>query len=338
MKRFGEKYMPETLRDVRTLVTGGAGFIGSSVVEELCKLGADVTVMDDFSFGDLENIRKFNVRIMCGDLREEEAVTKAVKDQEVIFHIAARPFIPLCYTRPRAFFEVNSLGTLNLMLAALKEDPEFIVNVSSSEIYGSAQYVPMDEDHPTRPQSTYAVSKLAADRICFTLYKEHSLPVCLIRPFNTYGPRETHPYIIPEIISQFARSNTIHCGNLEPTRDFTYIDDTVMGLILAGRRKEAIGEAINIGSGTEIKMRDLVYLIAKLMDVENPNIVEKKSKIRPFDVNRLLADNTKAKKMLGWEPKIGLEEGLKRTIDWYLENGQQWPYERNPFYADYFRT
>ncbi len=181
--------MPHTLRDVRTLVTGGAGFIGSTVVAELCKLGAIVTVLDDFSFGDLQNVKDHDIRIMCGDLREEEAVFKAVKDQEVIFHLAARPFIPLCYSRPKEFFEVNSLGTLNLMLAALKEEPEFIVNVSSSEVYGSAQYVPMDEEHPTNPHSTYAVSKLAADRICFTLHKEHSLPVCLIRPFNTYWKR-----------------------------------------------------------------------------------------------------------------------------------------------------
>jgi len=329
--------MPETLRNVRTLVTGGAGFIGSAVVSELCRLGADVTVLDDFSFGDLQNIRDCNVRILCGDLREEEAVFKAAKDQEVIFHLAARPFIPLCYSRPKEFFEVNSVGTLNLMLAALKEEPEFIVHVSSSEVYGSAQYVPMDEKHPTNPHSTYAVSKLAADRICFTLHKEHSLPVCLVRPFNTYGPRETHPYIIPEIISQFARSNVIRCGNLETTRDFTYIEDTVRALILAGRRKSAIGEVINIGSGREIRMRDLVKLISELMNVEKPEIIQTDSKIRPFDVDRLLADNRKAKEILGWEPKVSLEEGLKRTIDWYLKNGRQWPYERNPFYAEYFK-
>ena len=330
--------MPETLSDVRTLVTGGAGFIGSAVVGELCRLGADVTVLDDFSFGSFQNIRGYDVKIMCGDLRGEEAVFKAVKDQEVIFHLAARPFIPLCYTRPKEFFEVNSIGTLNLMLAALKENPEFIVNVSSSEVYGSAQYVPMDENHPTNPHSTYAVSKLAADRMCFTLHKEHALPVCLIRPFNTYGPRETHPYIIPEIISQFAKSNVVNCGNLETSRDFTYIDDTVRALILAGRRKEAIGKVINIGSGREIKMRDLVSLIAELMNVKNMKIMQNESKIRPFDVDRLLVDNKRAREMLGWEPKISLEEGLKRTVDWYLKNGQQWPYERNPFYAEYFKT
>jgi len=195
----------------------------------------------------------------------------------------------------------------------------------------------MDEKHPNDPHSTYAVSKLAADRICFTLYKEHSLPVCLIRPFNTYGPRETHPYIIPEIISQLAKSNDIKCGNLETTRDFTYIEDTVRALILAGRRKGAIGEVINVGSGREIKMRDLVYLIAELMDVKNPKISEKRSRIRPFDVNRLLADNTKAREILGWKPEISLEDGLKKTIDWYLQNGQQWPYEQNPFYGEYLK-
>ncbi len=330
--------MPETLRDVRTLVTGGAGFIGSAVVGELCRLGAEVTVLDDFSFGSFQNIRDHDVRIMCGDLRGEEAVFKAVKDQEVIFHLAARPFIPLCYTRPKEFFEVNALGTLNLMLAALKGNPEFIVNVSSSEVYGSAQYVPMDENHPTNPHSTYAVSKLAADRICFTLHKEHSLPVCLIRPFNTYGPRETHPYIIPEVISQLAKSNVINCGNLETSRDFTYIDDTVRALILAGRRKEAIGKVINVGSGRAIKMRDLVSLIAELMNVKNMKITQNESKIRPFDVERLLVDNKRAREMLGWEPKVSLEEGLKRTVDWYLKNGQQWPYQRNPFYAEYFKT
>jgi len=326
--------MPPSYEGKNVLVTGGAGFIGSELVVELRKHGADVTVLDDFSFGDLQNIRKLKVKVICGDLREEEAVVKATKGQNIIFHLAARPFIPLCYQRPKEFFAVNADGTLNLMLATLNENPEMIVHVSSSEVYGTAQYVPMDENHPVNPHSTYAVSKLAADRICFSLYKEHGMPITIIRPFNTYGPRETHPYIVPTVISQLVRSNKLVLGNLESSRDFTYVADTVRALLIAGQCKQAVGEVINVGSGKDVKIRDLVYLIARLMGKKKIEISQDKSKLRPFDVDRLCANYDKANRILKWEPTISLEDGLKETIDWYLTKGAEWPWERNPFYIE----
>lgn len=314
-------------QDSNVLVTGGAGFIGSELVRQLCNLNADVTVFDDFSSGDRRNLEGLDVTIIKGDVRDEKLSRRVVRDQEKIFHLAARPFIPSCYERPKEFFEVNAMGTLIVLLAAVKEDPELIVHVSSSEVYGTAQQTLMNENHPTVPHSTYAVSKLAADRFCFTLYKEHGLPITRIRPFNAYGPRETHPYIIPVVICQLSRGNTLRLGNLETSRDFTYVEDTVRGLIMAGENKHAIGEVINLGTGRAVKMRDLVYLIARLMRKKNIHIFLDKSKLRPLDVDRLVADRSKAKKILCWEPKVSLEEGLRRTIYWFLSNGKRWPWE-----------
>lgn len=314
-------------KDSNVLVTGGAGFIGSELVRQLCGLNAKVTILDDFSSGDANNLKGLDVTIVNGDVRNEKLMKKVVEDQEKIFHLAARPFIPTCYKRPKEFFEVNAMGTMNVMLAAMKKNPELIVHVSSSEVYGSAQYVVMDENHPTLPHSTYAVSKLAADRMCFTLYKEHGLPITTIRPFNTYGPRETHPYIIPVAIYQLSKGNTLRLGNLETSRDFTYVGDTVRGLVLAGENKHAIGAVINLGTGKEIKMCDLVYLIARLMGKSDVDIFLDKSKLRTLDVDRLVADGSKAQKILGWEPKVSLEEGLRRTIDWFVNNGNHWPWE-----------
>jgi len=309
------------LEDARVLVTGGAGFIGSEVVKQLVDRGSYVTVLDNFSSGKQDYIIKSEkVKVINGDVCDEELVPGIVKDVEYIIHLAALPFIPDCYQHPQEFFKINTNGTLNLAYNSIKsESLERFVFISTSEVYGTAQYVPMDEAHPTLPHSTYAVSKLAADRAIYTIHKEQGLPGVIIRPFNSFGPNITQPYIIPEIIMQLRNgANILTLGNIESSRDFTYVSDTARGMILALIHKGAIGETINLGSGMDIKIKDLAYLIAKVMgkDIE---IRIDKSRYRPFDVNRLYAGNQKAKDILGWEPKYSIEEGLRRTVEWSLE-------------------
>ncbi len=318
--------------DMRCLVTGGAGFIGSELVKQLVQNRAEVTVLDDFSSGLRENLRGLRAIVMYGDIRDEDFVRKVVRDQEVIFHLAARPFIPSCYSRPKEFFEINAVGTLNLLLAARDYDPEIFVNVSSSEVYGTAQYVPMDEKHPTFPHSTYAVSKLAADRLCYTIFKEQKLPIVIVRPFNTYGPKETHPYIVPTIISQFAKGNRLKLGNLSTSRDLTFVSDTVNALLLAGKAKNAIGETINIGTEKDVSIKELLELIAKIMNIEEYEVELDPRKLRPHDVEKLVASNKKAKEILAWMPKTSLQEGLKKTVDWFMSNNRQWPWELSYLY------
>ena len=317
---------------MRCLVTGGAGFIGSELVKQLVQNRAEVTVLDDFSSGLRENLRGLRAIVMYGDIRDEDFVRKVVRDQEVIFHLAARPFIPSCYSRPKEFFEINAVGTLNLLLAARDYDPEIFVNVSSSEVYGTAQYVPMDEKHPTFPHSTYAVSKLAADRLCYTIFKEQNLPIVIVRPFNTYGPKETHPYIVPTIISQFAKGNRLKLGNLSTSRDLTFVSDTVNALLLAGKAKNAIGETINIGTEKDVSIKELLELIAKIMNIEEYEVELDPRKLRPHDVEKLVASNKKAKEILAWMPKTSLQEGLKKTVDWFMSNNRQWPWELSYLY------
>ncbi|WP_287588382.1 SDR family NAD(P)-dependent oxidoreductase [Candidatus Borrarchaeum sp.] len=317
--------------DTPILVTGGAGFIGSELVRQLHELGAVVTVLDNFSSGADANLAELQrVNVVRGDIRDQELVKELVKDQEVIFNLAAFPFIPASYAYPRMTFEVNVTGTLNVLLAATSEiaDIKMICHVSTSEVYGTAQYIPMDEKHPLNPHSTYAASKLAADRLCFTLYHEQDLPIVIIRPFNAYGPRETHPYIIPILISQLSRSDILNLGNIESSRDFTYVSDTVRGLLLAGQTLTARGETINLGSNNDIKIKDLTYLIARLKGKTDIEINTDPMRLRPLDVDRLCCSNEKAKKILKWSPQVSLEEGLRHTITWFENNGRKWPWEK----------
>lgn len=309
--------------DVRILVTGGAGFIGSEVVRQLCKQDAHVTVLDNFSSGKREYIERFNgLNVINGDVCDKSDVSRALKHQEFVIHMAALPFIPDSYHFPQEFFKVNTIGTINMMWQSIRsESVEKFVNISTSEVYGTAKYMPMDEDHPTLPHSTYAVSKLAADRAVFSMHKEHNFPAIIIRPFNSFGPNITQPYIIPEIILQLLNGDMVlHLGNVESSRDFTYVTDTARGILLSLVEKKAIGETINIGSGSDIKIKDLAFLIADLMGKEI-EIETDVTRIRPFDVERLCCSNKKAEKFIGWKPEVSLDDGLKITIDWIKENG-----------------
>ena len=311
------------LQDKRVLVTGGAGFIGSETVKQLLNQGALVTVFDNFSSGKMHFLPKQNknLSIIKGDITNELAVAKATKNQEAIIHLAALPFIPDSFYYPVDFFKLNTVGSMNVFWSAVKSKTvDVVVNISTSEVYGSAQYSPMDENHPTSPFSTYAVSKLAADRAAFTLHKENGFPSIVIRPFNTYGPRFTQPYIIPEILSQLLHGNKeLNLGNVNSTRDFTFVSDTVRGILKAMQAKKAIGEIINIGSENEIRIGALVTKLSKIMKVKT-RIKRDESRLRPYDVNRLVCNNKKAQKLLNWKPTISIDKGLKMTFDWARKN------------------
>ena len=327
------------LADKKVLVTGGAGFIGSEVVRQLVDQKVDVTVLDNFSSGKLEYIESFDkLRVINGDICDDEAVSNALNDQDSVVHLAALPFIPDCYYHPEEFFRVNAMGTVKLMQESIRsETVERFVHVSSSEVYGTARYVPMDEEHPTLPHSTYAVSKLAADRAVFAMHKEHGFPAVIIRPFNSYGPNVTQPYIVPEIALQLlSSSNRVQLGNVESERDFTFVEDTARGVIMALTNKKTVGETINLGSGQAVKIRDLVSLMAKLLR-RQVEIESDPARFRPYDVQRLLCDYTKAKEVLGWEPQVSLEEGVKQTIHWIANNSVAFKGPFGGWYRSYYK-
>ena len=306
-----------TIKEKRFLVTGGAGFIGNEVVRQLLDHGAIVSVFDNFSSGKKTNLpTNKKLKIIRGNLTKENDIKKAIRNQEIVINLAALPFIPDSYDHPVDFFNVNTLGSVNMILQSIKSKTvENFIQISTSEVYGSAQKIPMDENHPTFPHSTYAVSKLAADRAAFTLHKEHDFPVVVIRPFNSFGPRFTQPYIIPEIIKQLSIKNSLKLGNVKSTRDFTYVSDTANAIICATQEKRAIGEVINVGYGSDVSVLKIAKTILKLLNKKSKISFDKK-RVRPFDVNKLLCDNSKAKRILKWTPKISFEEGLKLTLDW----------------------
>ena len=310
------------LKDKRVLVTGGAGFIGSEVVRQLSSMKSRVIVFDNYSSGRKKYLVGIpNISQVRGSITNRKQVEEVVKNVDYVINLAALPFIPDSYYYPNEFFKVNTEGTINIVMACFKSKRlKNFVHISTSEVYGTARTVPMSEDHPTLPQSTYAASKLAAERAVFTLQKEHDFPAVIIRPFNSYGPRITQPYIIPEIISQFLNGNkSILLGNIESSRDFTYVSDTARGMISAMISNEVMGETINIGSNVSFKIKYLVKIISKILG-KDATIKIDKERFRPYDVQKLVCDNRKAKKLFGWKPQVSIEEGLTRTIQWMKEN------------------
>ena len=305
------------LKNKEILVTGGCGFIGSEIVKQLSLIGANVTIIDNLSSGKEKYIQGLsNVKLITADLLDNDVVRSVVKDKEYVINNAALPFIPDSYYIPKKFFDVNVNATISLALSVIKEKKvKRFVHISSSEIYGTARYVPMNENHHTVPQSTYAVSKLAGERVVFTMHKEHNLPAVIIRPFNSFGPNITQPYIIPEIIRQIMKGDVIKLGNLNAKRDLTYVSDTAKGIILSLVKEGVIGEVINIGSQRSYSIKDLVSLISEIMG-KKVSIEIDSSRFRPYDVDTLICDYERATKLLGWKPEITIREGLEKTIEW----------------------
>ena len=314
----------------KVLVTGGAGFIGSTLVRKLLKEQFEVTVFDDLSTGLRDNLPKNKkLRFIQGDVRDFKSVSSAIHTHPHIIHLAAQAFVPLSYELPLQTAEVNATGSLNVFKACLDHNVNRLIHISSSEVFGTAQYTPMNEQHPLYPHSTYAVAKAAADMWAQTLHCEHKLPVTILRPFNTFGPRESLPYFIPEMIRQCLKEATIKVGNLETNRDFTYVEDTVDAMITALQTPHIEGEIINIGTNKTWKMKNILNLIKKETKAEEKKVAIDKRRMRPKDVEILITDNSKAKRLLGWKPKTTFEEGIKKTVQWYLKNGRLWGYEKH---------
>jgi len=314
----------------KVFVTGGAGFIGSAVVRQLLTCGHSVTVFDDLSTGAKENLPTDNaLNLLVGDVGDFEATSLAIKGHEYVVHLAAQAFIPVSYNYTRSVAKTNALGSLNVFRASLNKRVKRIVHVSSSEVYGSAMYTPMDELHPLNPKSSYAVSKLAGDLWAQTIAYEHNLPVVIPRPFNTFGPRDTCPRFIPEVIRQCLKASPIQIGNLSTYRDLTYVEDVARAIVLALENERIGGEVINVGTGKSLKMCEILEMIKQKTGNKNKEVVEDRSRFRTHDVTLLMADFKKASMLLGWKPQVEFAEGLQKTIDWYCSNGMTWGYEKH---------
>ena len=310
------------------LVTGASGFIGSHLVEKLVSLGANVSCLVQYnSMNSWEWIDTFTddvkekLDIITGDLRDGDCVRNAVAGKKVVFHLGALIPIPYSYVNPRDVIQTNVLGTLNVLQACKEHKIEKVIHTSTSETYGTAQKVPISEDHPLQAQSPYAASKISADKIAESFHLSFGLPVVTVRPFNTYGPRQSARAIIPTVISQALKEKDVKLGNLTPTRDFTYVGDMVGGFIKAAEVSEAVGETINLGSHSEISIGDLAKKIISLVGA-SVSVSEDKQRVRPkgSEVERLFADCSKAKELLGWEATTSFEDGLAATISWLKEN------------------
>jgi len=308
----------------RVLVTGAAGFIGSHLTEALVTAGASVRAFVRYNsrndYGWLEvadGALLREVEIFRGDLANPEAVRNAVRGCDTVLHLGALIPIPYSYVHPREFVTANVEGTLNVLEAARQSDVGRVVHTSTSEVYGTAMRVPIDEDHPIHPQSPYAATKVGADQLALTYKRSFDLPVVVARPFNTFGPRQSARAVIPTIITQALSQDRIQLGATATTRDFLYVADTAGGLMKCAEVDAAVGEVINLGTGEEFSIADVVELVAELVDHEVTVEVDDE-RLRPPDseVERLLADCSKAKRILSWEHETGFEEGIRRTIDW----------------------
>jgi NAD dependent epimerase/dehydratase len=304
----------------RVLVTGAGGFIGSHLTERLVEEGATVRALVHYNALDRSPHVK-QIEIISGDVTDRDCIHQAVKDREIIFHLGALIAIPYSYQVPLSYVRTNTEGTINVLQSARDEGVECVVHTSTSEVYGTAQYVPIDERHPLKGQSPYAASKIGADKMAEAFHLSFNLPVVTVRPFNTFGPRQSTRAIIPTIIVQCLLGDTIHLGNLHPTRDLNFVTNTVDGFLLAASEPAAMGKTINLGSSREISVGDLAGMIAKM--IGKPIQIESEdNRLRPqgSEVERLLADSTLAKTVLGWQPKVSLEQGLVRTIAWIKDN------------------
>jgi NAD dependent epimerase/dehydratase len=314
------RLVSETWRGRRVAVTGAAGFIGSHLVERLLEREADVTAFVRYnsrSENGLLATEHDRLTIVRGDVRDLETISGLASDIDTVFHLAALVGIPYSYIHVGEVVAVNVLGTLNVLTASKEAGLERVIIASTSEVYGSALFVPMDETHPRQPQSPYAASKVASDAIAMSFHAAFGVPVTIVRPFNTYGPRQSDRAIIPTIISQALAREEVVLGNVTPQRDFTYVADTAEGFIAAAESTATIGEELNLGTGVDISIRELAQQIGGLLGRELW-VTESEERVRPSasEVDRLVSNNERARKLMGWEPAVSLEDGLRRTIDW----------------------
>tara|TARA_B100000795_G_scaffold265703_1_gene247879 strand:- start:560 stop:1537 length:978 start_codon:yes stop_codon:yes gene_type:complete len=311
---------------MRVLVTGADGFIGSHLVEMLTIKGYEVVALSQYNsfnyWGWLEDIKSIKkVQILSGDIRDPHFCKTITKNIDVIFHLAALIAIPFSYDAPDSYLDTNAKGTLNICQAARENGSIRVINTSTSEVYGTAQYVPIDENHPLQPQSPYSASKIAADAMAMSFFNAFDLPVTIARPFNTYGPRQSARAVIPTIITQIASGvKELKLGDLTPTRDFNYVEDTCLGMISILESENTIGEVINIGSNYEISIEDTLNIIKSLMGSDLEFITDT-NRMRPekSEVYRLFCDNSKIKTLTNFKPQVSIQEGLQKTIDWFTK-------------------
>jgi NAD dependent epimerase/dehydratase len=318
----GQIAIENALKDKRVLVTGGAGFIGSHLAQALLAIGARVTCMVRYnsasSIGNLAFLPREQLRqidIAAGNVEDSDFVLRSVEGQDIVLHLAALIAIPYSYVAPRSYVRANIEGTLNILEAARRFGVSRVVHTSTSEVYGTARYEPIDEDHPLQGQSPYSASKIAADKLCESYFKSFETPVVTLRPFNTYGPRQSARAFIPTIISQALEQDTIRLGSLTPTRDMTFVSDTVRGFLLAATTPGIEGETINLGTGTTESIGDFANRILTIMNHKG-NIVTSSERMRPAgsEVMKLISNNEKAARLLGWRPLVDIDEGLRQTI------------------------
>ena|ERR1700722_12939026 len=314
----------------RAFVTGAGGFVASHLVEALLRRGWNVTALVHYNsrgnWGWLETHHRQpppNLKVVPGDIADPFLIRETLDDCEVVFHLAALIAIPYSYHAPASYFQTNVTGTLNLAEAARKTGVKRFVHTSTSEVYGTARYTPVDEEHPLQGQSPYSASKIAADKLIESFVCSYGLPAVTVRPFNTYGPRQSARAVIPSIIAQALHGNSVQLGSLDTIRDMTFISDTVEGFIRAAEADNVAGQVINLGTGEAVSIRELAQTIFKLLDVA-PTIITDLERMRPAasEVQRLISNNGKAEKLLGWRPTISLQEGLKQTIEWIQNHAE----------------
>ncbi len=310
----------------KVLVTGAGGFIGSHLAEELTRAGAQVRAMVHYNSAgrrgwlDSSSLRN-EMEFVAGDITDSGSVSNAMQDRDTVFHLAALIAIPYSYIAPASYVQTNIVGTLNVLEASRRLGTARIVHTSTSEVYGTALQVPISESHPLQGQSPYSASKIGADKLVESYYRSFQTPVVTVRPFNTFGPRQSARAVLPTIITQCLAGDSVRLGSISPTRDLNYVSDTVRGFMACALSDEAVGRTINIGSGREISVGDLAQTVARLLGIQL-RLECDEQRVRPnnSEVERLLACNQLAQQLVGWKSQVTLEEGLNRTIEWFREN------------------
>lgn len=310
----------------RVLITGAGGFIGSHLTERLVELGAATRALVHYNalgtWGWLDQLpMRDEIEVVAGDICDRDSVQQAMQGAEIVFHLAALIAIPYSYYAPASYVRTNVEGTLNVLQVAREMGVERLIHTSTSEVYGTARYVPIDESHPLQAQSPYSASKIGADKLAEAFHLSFDLPIVTVRPFNAFGPRQSARAVIPTIITQCLTRDVVHLGSLHPTRDLNYVTNTVSGFLLAASAPAAVGKTINLGSGREISIGQLAQLIARLVG-RSITVESKQQRARPdaSEVERLVADNSLARTLLQWKPEVDLEAGLALTIEWIQQH------------------